>query len=182
MIFVCIMGRTSSGKTTLESTLEQIGFKRNISYTTRAPRLEQGELEKDGDRYNFVSRDKFNELLDNGRIIESVEYNGNLYGMAKPFGSNKYVAVVETEGFKALKEIYGKQVVGIYLACDADIAKERAEKRDGSMELAKNRIDSDTQLVREAAELADITIDGNQDKNKVASDVLKALKKFQEAK
>jgi len=181
MIFVCIMGRTSSGKSTLESTLEQIGFKRNISYTTRKPRVEQGELEKDGDKYNFISIDKFNELLNNGRIIESVEYNGNFYGMPKPFGSSKYVAVVETNGFKALRKLYGEQVIGIYLSCDEDVALKRAEERDGIIDLAKSRINSDKALIKEAEALADITIDGNQDKNKVASDVLKALKKFQEA-
>ena len=177
MKFVCIMGRTSSGKSTLERTLEQLGFKRNISYTTREPRMEHGELEKDGDKYNFISRDKFNDLLKNGKIIESVEYNGELYGMARPFGSSKYVAVVEANGFRALKQIYGEQVIGIYLSCDEDVALKRAEERDGVVNLAKKRIKSDIELIREAERLADITIDGNQDKNKVVSDVLKALRR-----
>ena len=45
MKFVCIMGRSNSGKSTVEKTLEQMGFKRSISYTTKEPQIRDGVKE-----------------------------------------------------------------------------------------------------------------------------------------
>lgn len=176
MKFVCIMGRGNSGKSTVEKTLEQMGFKRSISYTTKEPQIRDGVKEKNGDAYRFVSRDKFMSLVESGKIIEYAEYNGNLYGTPRPYGSKRYVAVVELNGYKKLKEIYGEQVTGFYLKCDEDIAIKRAIKRDSSDELIKKRHKSDEAMLEEMEELADIIIDSNQDLNKMIADILKYLR------
>lgn len=176
MKFVCIMGRSNSGKSTVEKTLEQMGFKRSISYTTKEPQVRDGVKEKNGDVYRFVSRDKFMSLVESGKIIEYTEYNGNLYGTPRPYGSKRYVAVVELNGYKKLKEIYGEQVTGFYLKCDEDIAIKRAIKRDSSDELIKKRHKSDEAMLDEMEELADIIIDSNQDLNKMIADILKYLR------
>ena len=58
MKIVCIMGMSNSGKSTVEAKLEQIGFKRSISYTTREPQIRNGKLEENGVEYRFVSNKK----------------------------------------------------------------------------------------------------------------------------
>ena len=50
-----------------------------MSYTTRDPR--QGEV--DGVHYNFVSIDKFREMVANSEFIEHFEVHGKMYGTAK---------------------------------------------------------------------------------------------------
>lgn len=180
MKFVCIMGRSNSGKSTVEKTLENMGFKRSISYTTREPQVRNNELEKDGKQYHFVKRQKFNELVADGIILEYTEYNGNLYGTPRPHGATKYVAVVEFNGYTELKKIYGNQVIGVFLDCDADVALERGIKRDGSAKLVNARSTEDEALLEKMRDNSDIIINGNQDINKVIADILKKIRDTEE--
>jgi guanylate kinase len=48
----------------------------SVSATTRQPR--PGEI--DGQHYYFVSRDKFEEMVSAGELLEWAEYAGNYYG------------------------------------------------------------------------------------------------------
>ena len=54
-------------------------FALSRSMTTRSPRNE----EKDGVDYYFVSRDYFEDLISQDKLIEFAEYNGNYYGTPK---------------------------------------------------------------------------------------------------
>lgn len=170
------MGMSNSGKTSVEKTLEQMGFKRSISYTTRKPQVRNGKLEKNGVEYRFVSVEKFNQLVHDDKIIEHELYNGNLYGTPRPYGADRFVAVVCVGGFKALKQIYGEQVLGVYLKCSTNIAEQRGSQRDGSSELFRNRKNIDDSLLKEMEESADVVIDSDQDLNKVIADILKILR------
>lgn len=177
MKFICIMGRSNSGKSTVESYLEKMGFKRSISYTTREPQVRNGKLEEDGVEYRFVTEEKFMKLVENGKIIEYERYGNNLYGTPRPFGSKRFVAVVCIGGYKALKELYGDQVIGVYLECDSDVAFSRSYTRDNNNNnnLAKARKDIDSALLDEMKSSADIVIDSNQELNRVLADILKAV-------
>lgn len=176
MKLVCLMGISNSGKSTVEKTLEQMGFKRSISYTTREPQVRDGKLEQNGVEYMFVTREKFHQLVSEDKIIEYEEYGGNLYGTPRPYGAKRFVAVVCIGGFKALKKIYGDQVVGVYLKCDQDIAAQRGVQRDGSFKLVKSRKYIDNSLLKDMESNADVIIDGNQDLNKVIADILTVLR------
>jgi len=48
----------------------------SVSCTTRPPR--PGEV--DGVEYHFASRDEFQQMIDNGELLEYAEFAGNLYG------------------------------------------------------------------------------------------------------
>ena len=54
-------------------------FALSRSMTTRSPRNE----EKDGVDYYFVTRDHFENLISQDKLIEFAEYNGNYYGTPK---------------------------------------------------------------------------------------------------
>ena len=94
MKIICILGKSGSGKSSVEKKLESIGYKRIISYTTRKPRGN----EKDGKEYHFVSREDFEQLITKKIIIEYAEYAGNYYGAPGPVGSINNVIVVESDG------------------------------------------------------------------------------------
>ena len=69
-------GKTSLVKAMVESTPH---VKVSVSHTTRAQR--PGEV--DGVNYHFVSVEKFQQELDEGRFIEHAEVFGNYYGTSE---------------------------------------------------------------------------------------------------
>ena len=79
-ILVVLSGPAGVGKTTVAARLlEQEGYVRSISATTRAPR--PGEM--NGRDYHFVSREEFKSLIAQGELIEHAEVHGNYYGTPK---------------------------------------------------------------------------------------------------
>jgi len=75
---IVVSGPSGAGKSTLiRAALDAVpllGY--SVSATTRAPR--EGEV--DGRHYIFVSREDFEQWIDEGRFLEWAEYSGNLYG------------------------------------------------------------------------------------------------------
>lgn len=73
-----LSGPSGVGKSTLCSRLRQdfpeLGL--SVSYTTRAPRA--GEA--DGVHYHFVSRERFDQMVEEGAFVEWAEVHGNRYG------------------------------------------------------------------------------------------------------
>jgi guanylate kinase len=77
-LLIVISGPSGVGKDTLIKRLLELdrNLRYSVSCTTRAPR--PGEV--DGADYTFVSRERFQELIDEGAFLEYATYNGNLYG------------------------------------------------------------------------------------------------------
>jgi len=75
---IVLTGPSGVGKGTLLRSLLQRHpeLYLSISATTRQPR--PGEI--DGQHYYFVSRDKFEEMVSAGELLEWAEYAGNYYG------------------------------------------------------------------------------------------------------
>ena len=68
----------------------------SISYTTRLPR----PMEEDGVNYFYITKDKFEEMIENDGFIEYAEFSGNYYGTGKQFIEKKL-----SEGKNVLLEI-----------------------------------------------------------------------------
>jgi guanylate kinase len=77
-LLVVISGPSGVGKDTLIKRLLELdpNLRYSVSCTTRPPRPN----EVDGVDYSFVSRERFQELIDQGAFLEHATYNGNLYG------------------------------------------------------------------------------------------------------
>ncbi len=78
---IIVSGPSGVGKGTV---LKQIYEKDNnvrlsVSATTRAPR--PGEL--DGTHYHFITREQFENNIENGTMLEYARYAGNYYGTLK---------------------------------------------------------------------------------------------------
>lgn len=76
-----VSGPSGSGKDTiLKKVFERLPeIKFSISSTTRAMR--EGEVE--GEKYNFVSVERFEEMIKNHQLLEYNNYVGNYYGTPK---------------------------------------------------------------------------------------------------
>lgn len=75
---IVVSGPSGAGKSTLIqaalSAIPQLAY--SVSATTRAPR--NGEV--DGRDYIFLSREKFERWIGEGKFLEWAGYSGNLYG------------------------------------------------------------------------------------------------------
>ena len=80
-VLVVVSGPSGAGKgTVLKYVMESDGrFVYSVSATTRQPR----EGERDGVEYHFVTREKFEEYIACGAVVEHTEYAGNYYGTLK---------------------------------------------------------------------------------------------------
>lgn len=183
MLIICIMGGSKSGKSTVERALKGLGFKPSVSYTTRGINTGGHTGEVNGVDYNFVTREQFNQLIEKNILIEYAEIYGNLYGTPKFYGSTRYVAVVELEGFRAIRDLYKGQVLGVLLTADAETIKERSkicsDSFSGSAE-QKVRADKDKDMVIEMAKEADLIIDSTIGVQNITAKILKEVRKRRE--
>src|SRR5262245_18689683 len=69
---------SGTGKTTLVERLVQCvpGLRMSRSYTSRPARIG----ERDGVDYNFITRERFEEMAGEGRFLEWADVFGNYYG------------------------------------------------------------------------------------------------------
>jgi len=78
-LLIVLSGPSGVGKGTVRKELftqSDTNYEYSISMTTRSPR--EGEV--DGVDYFFKSRDEFERLIEEGKLLEYAEYVGNYYG------------------------------------------------------------------------------------------------------
>lgn len=150
-MLIILIGPSGSGKSTIEKILvNQHGFDRIISHTTRKPR--PGEI--DGVDYYFVTPEQFNQI----EMVERTEYNGNLYGASvqefKIKASGDCVFVAELNGALQVKALYPKAKL-VYLWVPERIRFQRMLETRGPVE-ARLRIQADRKVFAEAETIASI--------------------------
>jgi guanylate kinase len=93
-------------------------LKKTVSYTTRAPRTG----EKDGLDYNFITKQKFEEMKDKGLFIEWANVYGNLYATSlatinNALGRGEFlIKDIDTQGALNLKKELKSLAVLIFIA------------------------------------------------------------------
>ena len=115
-------------KTTLvERLVEQLpGLHMSRSYTSRPAR--SGET--DGVDYNFVSRERFEEMISAGEFLEWADVFGNLYGTraadtdALLDGGNDVVLVIDVQGARQVRA-QGREMSTIFVMPPSQSVLER---------------------------------------------------------
>lgn len=108
-----ILGESGSGKTTLAKGLTGDGsrFKRIVTYTTRPMR--DGEV--DHVDYHFIDEDTFHKLENKGFFVESMNYRGWYYGIAKKDClEENAVAILTPHGLRTMRKL-GIPTISVYL-------------------------------------------------------------------
>ena len=97
-ILVVVSGFSGAGKGTLMKELlkRYDNYALSISATTRAPR----ERETDGKEYFFVTKEQFEKMRDERKLVEYAQYVNNYYGTPK-----EYVEQKMAEGKDVILEI-----------------------------------------------------------------------------
>jgi len=140
---VVVTGPSAVGKTVLALELiKWLPLKKVVTTTTRPIRPN----EKRGVDYNFVSRNRFEEMIDKDLLVEFIEFNGNYYGtqrkdMRRPIldGLVPLLVIDPSEALNIQKN--NPDALVIFLKPESlNILKKRLIKRGGSQEVIDNRL------------------------------------------
>lgn len=131
---VIISGFSGVGKGTVVTRMMEKypqDFSFSVSATTRAPR--KGEV--DGVHYFFISRDEFEQLLADEKMVEYNVYQGNYYGTPEAAVFEKLeqgvhvILEIDINGAVQVKKKYPEALSLFVLAPDAATLKARLEGR-----------------------------------------------------
>ena len=176
-------------------------YKISISATTRSPR--EGEV--DGTHYNFLTTEKFEDMIKNNQLLEYANYVGNYYGTPRDFvekninEGNNVILEIETQGALQVKKMMPEAVMIFVLPPNADTLKERLVGRQTeTMEVINKRLSKaaeetgvidkydyfviNDEIADCAARINDIVTDndpeliGSDCVNKIKNDILKFSK------
>ena len=144
-ILVVVSGFSGAGKGTLiKAMLEKHhNYALSISATTRAPR--QGE--EDGREYFFVTREKFEEMIREGQLIEYARYVENYYGTPRQYvfqqmaDGKDVILEIEIQGALKIKERFPDALLLFVMPPSADELKRRLVGRGTeTMEVIDQRL------------------------------------------
>ncbi|MCD8106893.1 MAG: guanylate kinase [Oscillospiraceae bacterium] len=111
-------------------------LKYSVSATTRAPR--DGEI--DGVHYYFVSKERFDELVETGGMLEHAVFCGNSYGTPKEKvfecldNGIDVILEIETKGAMMVKESYPEAVMIFMLPPSVEELRARLKNRNSETE------------------------------------------------
>lgn len=142
---IILIGKSASGKTYIGKCLEKIGFKKNVTYTSREKRI--GEIE--GKDYYFLTKDEFLNKIKEGFFFEYVIYNNNYYGTSiNSLKELKSYLIVEPNGFYKYKDL--DNIVSFYVECSETTLITRMKKRGDKLEDIKTRITNDALIFNDS--------------------------------
>ena len=128
-ILVVVSGFSGAGKGTLMKELlkRYDNYALSISATTRTPR----EGEKDGQEYFFVTKEQFEKMRDERKLVEYAQYVNNYYGTPKEYVEQKMaegkdvILEIEIQGALKVKEKYPDTLLMFVTPPSAQVLKDR---------------------------------------------------------
>ena len=184
-LLIVISGPSGVGKGTVRNALferEGHDLVYSVSMTTRAPR--NGEV--NGREYYFVSREEFEERIENNKFLEYAEFVGNYYGtpldiIEKQLSEGHEVVLeIEVQGAMQVRKKM-KDAVFIFIAPPTmkDLKKRLNRRGTESEEIIKERYDKACREV-ELAHMYDYIVVNDTVEN--AADKIMAIIRAEHAK
>ena len=167
LLFI-VAAPSGTGKTTLVERLVQRipNLCLSRSYTSRAAR----PGEQDGVDYNFISRDRFEEMARAGQFLEWADVFGNYYGTCAAdtdrclAGGKDIVLVIDVQGARQVRGS-GVESIGIFvLPPSAQILEQRLRGRSKDSEAAiQKRLEAACREVGEFASYEYVVVNDELD-------------------
>lgn len=154
---ILLVGASASGKTEIAKALYRLhGIKKAITHTTRPIRPSET---KDVD-YHFVSKEEFLRLRDQDALVESTEYNGNLYGCSKAECADDKCIVLDPSGVASFRRLSNPNIVVFYLRASEGLREKRMLGRGDDPKAVQSRIINDRTAFNDSLlDLVDDVID-----------------------
>lgn len=154
---IALIGKTCSGKTTIANEMLKYGYHRLVTTTSRPRR----NKEIDGKDYDFVSKERFEELIKQNYFAEWKVYHtaqGDWY-YGTPVhklkeSDNATIVILTPDGYK---DIVNKldNITVVYIYANNQTIRNRLKKRGDNKEEAERRITQDGKDFKDATLLAD---------------------------
>ena len=167
-IMVILSSPSGVGKTTLTKKIQQKyeKFKISVSHTTRSPRSN----EVDGVDYFFISKEKFEDLINKNEFYEYAKIFGNYYGTLKKnvydlIISNDIIFDIDWQGTKQLSKFKNLNLIKIYLITDSkeELKKRLIKRNQNTIEEIEKRFNSFDKDVKHWCDYDYIIINKNLD-------------------
>ncbi len=138
-ILLVVSGPAGSGKGTIVGHLLNKypdAYVYSVSATTRPPRV----MEQDGVQYYFLSKEAFEERIEQGQMLEYAQYCGNYYGTPKQaiveqLSQGKNVILeIEVQGALNVKHIMPEALLVMVLPPDFTTLEKRLRGRGTNTE------------------------------------------------
>lgn len=132
-LLVVISGFSGAGKSTITRKLiaEYDNYAYSVSATTRSPR----PGEKEGVDYFYVSKETFEEMIREGKLLEYNCYVGNYYGTPKEYVLQKMdegrdvILEIDVNGARQVKNAFPEAVTVFVTAQNAQVLADRLKGR-----------------------------------------------------
>ena len=148
----------------------------SISSITRAMRAG----EREGEKYNFITREKFEDMLKNDRLLEHNEFVGNYYGTPREpveravANGQDMVIEVDVNGAAQIREKMPEAVsIFIMPPSFAELKRRLSGRGTESEELIQKRLTSALGEIKRAVEYDYIVV--NEDIAAAADDIMSVI-------
>ena len=167
--------KADHGKTTILNELEKRGMKKAVNYTTRPRR----ESEKEKAEYEFITKPQFEEMWEQGKLLQRAEFNGEYYGISIDSLDNNVACIQIVDTVKDVKnraKELGKnpQILTFYIEVDEQERMRRMKNRGDSISSIQKRIEIDKEKFQHAKEVADYIIP-NKNVAEAVEDILSKI-------
>ena len=181
---IVISGPSGSGKDTIVGKVLENNDKiwLSVSATSRAPR----KGEEEGVNYFYLTREEFEEKIENNYFLEYAEYAGNYYGTPKEKIVEKLdkgydvILVIEIQGARKIKELIPEALfIFIMPPSEKELLKRLANRKTEDTEKIINRFKRAYEEINEVTKYNYVVVN---DKVKKATDKVAAILKAEKCR
>lgn len=168
-ILFILSGPSGVGKGTVRARLfeRETHLKYSVSATTRNKR----PGERDGVDYFYITKEKFETMIEEGELLEHAQYVGNYYGTPKKYveeeleKGNDVFLEIEVQGAMQVKENFPEGVFIFLFPPSLEELKNRILGRGTeSAELVRNRLNEARKEIDMMSEYDYVVVNDNVDK------------------